>query len=96
MLIRYTRYKSSGFATFVSGMGAIMINLGIVGLLLMFFNLKGDVVETVTMLCLSIVSLILGALCKYKWADKIAEEAIKKAREAAKQNQVGTLERQQM
>ncbi len=96
MLIRYTRYKSSGFATFISGMGAIMINLGIVGVLLMLFNLKGDVVVTVTILCLSIVLLILGALCKYKWADKIAEEAIKKAREAAMQNQVATVERQQM
>ena len=73
-----------------------MINLGVVGVLLMFFNLKGDVVGAVTILWLSIVSLILGALCKYKWADNIAEEAIKKAREAAMQNQVAAVERQQM
>ncbi len=77
--IDYTIYESSKLATLISAIGATALEVGIPVLLfivvLISQGVKDD--EAMIFLLVSIVLVIFGALCKFKWAEKIADNAIK-------------------
>ena len=77
--INYTIYESSKLATLISAIGATALEVGLPFLIfivvLISQGVKDD--EAMIILLVSIVLVIFGALCKYKWAEKIADNAIK-------------------
>ncbi len=79
MRISYKRYKVSGFATFLSAIGAIAIYMGIIVLVMMFiYSVQGVKDEdSIIFIPICIGMIIVGALSKYKLADYVAARALK-------------------
>lgn len=79
MWIRYKRYKVSGFATFLSAIGAMAMYVGIMSFVMILLYSANGVKdeESLIFIPILIVLIIAGALSKYKLADYVAARALK-------------------
>ncbi len=79
MWIRYKRYKVSGFATFLSAIGAMAMYVGIMSFVMILLYSANGVKdeESLIFIPILIVLIIVGALSKYKLADYVAARALK-------------------
>lgn len=86
MRISYKKYGSSGLATFVSLIGALLLYLGVAWMVIIIAMSVQGVEDDGTglLIVVALMAAIVGALLRFKIADAIAEHAGK--RHAARRN----------
>lgn len=90
MRIRYNRYKESELATFISGLGAFLMAFGISAFIALVAMLSEGECDSgaLAFTGIAIGSILVGALCKHKFAEDIAYRALnKKYEEMVRKNE---------